>query len=163
MYNFLVIVLFLIFSSLSCKRINSEKYLNVKLYDWNGETHVLGDYSGKIIVLEFWATWCEPCKKAAPIVDRVRKKSDEKTTVFWGVNTDQGKTLDELKNVAKNFGMKYSSLLDPDMELADALKVDGLPALLILDREGRIYHKQYGVAEWEYPGLVKKLKDLERE
>jgi len=162
MYKYLAIIFLLFLSyTFSCKRIDSKQYLSVKLYDWDGGMHSLNDYSGKIVVLEFWATWCEPCKQAAPIIDRLRKKSNKKTTIFWGVNTDQGKTLEELKLAAKNFGMKYNSLLDPNMELSDALKIEGLPALIILDPDGRVYHKQYGVGEWQYLSLLKKLKELE--
>jgi thiol-disulfide isomerase/thioredoxin len=148
---------------LSCKRMDANKYMSHELYDWNGNVQKLENYKGKVIVLEFWATWCEPCKKAAPIVDRVRKKADAQKTVFWGINTDEGKTLEELKETAKTFGMRYDSLLDPNMEFSDILKVDGLPALLFLDMDGRVFHKQYGVSERDYPELIRMLKELEKD
>ncbi|MCX8000597.1 MAG: TlpA family protein disulfide reductase [Leptospiraceae bacterium] len=147
--------IFLFFLYLSnCKSKKELKYLEIEVYDWNGNKHQLKNYKGRLLVLEFWATWCEPCKKAAPIVEKVRKQVQTEQTVFLGVNTDSNKTLEELRQTAKSFGMKYTSLLDPAMELTDALEVEGLPALLILNKEGEVIHKQYGVLPSDFYKLV---------
>lgn len=152
LFTLSILVFFLHLSS--CKSKKELKYLEIKVYDWNGNKHQLKNYKGRLLVLEFWATWCEPCKKAAPIVEKVRKQVQTEQTVFLGVNTDSNKTLEELKQTAKRFGMKYTSLLDPAMELTDALQVDGLPALLILNKEGEVIHKQYGVLPSDFYKLV---------
>lgn len=139
---------------IDCKARQTKKYLNIEIYDWHGKKHKLKDYNGKLVVLEFWASWCEPCKKAAPIVDKVRLHTQKQNVIFLGVNTDHNKTLAEIKQTAKLFGMKYISLLDPTMELTDSLEVEGLPALIILDSKGNVIHKQYGVLSSDFYKLV---------
>jgi thiol-disulfide isomerase/thioredoxin len=94
-------------------KFNTPEYLNIEVYDWNGNKLKLKNYRGKILVLDFWATWCEPCKKAAPLIDILSKKSNPDNFVFMGVNTDDNKTLGELKSTAKDFGIQYNSILNP--------------------------------------------------
>lgn len=154
-FQFAFLLLALVFFLFpNCKAKQEQKYLQIEIYDWNGKKHKLEDYKGKLLVLEFWATWCEPCKKAAPIVDKVRNHTQSEKVIFFGVNTDNNRTLEELKKTAKSFGMKYISLLDPAMELTDALQVEGLPALLILNSKGEVIHKQYGVLPSDFYKLT---------
>lgn len=139
-----------------------EKYLLTEFYDWNGKKIRLADYRGKIVILDFWASWCEPCKKAAPLIDTLSQKTDRENFIFMGVNTDDNKTLDELKKISKEFGMNYDSLLDPELKLTDELKVEGQPALLFLDRNGRLLHKQYGMIQSDINSLLLKMEEWEK-
>ena len=140
----------------------TQKYLNIELYDWNGNKIKLKNYQGKIVVLDFWATWCEPCKKAAPLIDVLAQKTSSENFIFIGVNTDDNKTLEELKNTAENFGLKYESLLDPELKLTNELKVEGQPALVFLDRKGNILYMQYGIIFSDIQKLLQKMEEWEK-
>lgn len=141
----------------------SHKYLSIELYDFNGEKVKLKNYQGKIIVLDFWATWCEPCKKAAPLIDILSKKSNTDNFVFLGINTDDSKTLEELKKASTEFGINYPSLLDPNLKLSDELNVEGQPALIFLDRKGNILYRQYGILISDIQKLLQKMEEWEKE
>ena len=134
----------------------------MELYDWNGKKVRLADFRGKIVVLDFWASWCEPCKKAAPLIDLLSQKTDDDNFIFLGVNTDDNKTIDELKKISKDFGMNYESLLDPQLKLTDEMKIEGQPALLFLDRDGRLLHKQYGIIQSDVGSLLLKMEEWEK-
>lgn len=140
----------------------TEKYLTMSLYDWNGNKTKLADFRGKIVVLDFWASWCEPCKKAAPLIDSLVEKTNRDNFIFLGVNTDDNKTLDELKQISKEFGMNYTTLLDPQLKLTDELKIEGQPALVFLDRNGKILHRQYGIIPSDIRGLLLKMEEWEK-
>ncbi|NBU98415.1 MAG: TlpA family protein disulfide reductase [Spirochaetia bacterium] len=141
----------------------SHKFLSIELYDFDGNKTKLKNYQGKIIVLDFWATWCEPCKKAAPLIDILSKKSNTDNFVFLGVNTDDNKTLEELKQASLEFGINYPSLLDPKLKLSEELNVEGQPALIFLDRKGNILYRQYGILISDIQMLLQKMEEWEKE
>ncbi len=141
----------------------THKFLSIELYDFYGNKTKLKNYQGKIIVLDFWATWCEPCKKAAPLIDILSKKSNTDNFVFLGINTDDNKTLEELKQASADFGINYPSLLDPQLKLSEELNVDGQPALIFLDRKGNILYRQYGILISDIQMLLQKMEEWEKE
>jgi thiol-disulfide isomerase/thioredoxin len=149
------------FTLYTCRKETNEPYHQLVMGDWNGKERKLADFKGKILILDFWATWCEPCKKAAPVIEFLRSKSNPETVLFMGVNTDKDKPIKEIKDTALEFGMKYDSLLDPDLKLANLLDVDGQPALLIFDKKGRLIFRQYGVNEDDAEILLKKISEWE--
>ncbi len=156
MKKLLPLFLFVLF----CTPQKSEPHLFISLKDWNGKTVKLSEFKGKIIVLDFWASWCEPCKKSIPVIEALKKKSDNGNVVFLGVNTDIGKKNEEIQKIAKEFGMSYESLLDPDLILSDSLQISGLPALAFFDKDGILNYRQYGISSNDFPFLSNKLKNL---
>lgn len=159
--NLLILISFLILFS-GCRKEFTAPYLYIKLKDLNGKDHRILDYKGKILILDFWATWCKPCKEAAPIMDLLKEKSNPEHFVFLAVNTDDGVTLDEIKRTAEDFGINYTSLLDPNLELANALKVEGQPAIFVFNRKGENIYHQYGIDPTDVPGLLQKMEEWER-
>lgn len=136
--------------------------MDVELKDWNGKERKIRDYKGKVLILDFWASWCEPCRKAAPVIELLHEKGNPDNFVFLGVNTDHELTVDEIKKVASEFGMKYDSLLDSDLKLAGELAVEGQPALFVFDRTGKNIYHQYGVNAEDAHDLLKKMSDWEK-
>jgi thioredoxin-related protein len=78
------------------------------------------------------------------------------------VNTDHGLTNEEIRNIAEEFGIKYESLLDPDLKLAGELAVEGQPALFVFDRTGKNIYHQYGVNAEDAHDLLKKMSEWEK-
>lgn len=111
------------------------------------------------LVLDFWASWCEPCKDAVPIVNRLYKELDPKKITFYGINTDSPDKA-RIEKAIQEFGILYPSLLDPELKLVKSLEVIGQPGIIILNKEGEIYFSHYGLKPKDYTLLLGKLRKI---
>ena len=124
---------------------------DVKFTNGVGEKITLADFRGRVLLLNFWATWCAPCIKEMPSLDKLQAKFSSDDFQVVAVNEDRGGA-----NVAASFlqklgTMNLSVFADDKMKLMRALNVRGLPTSFLLDRKGRIVGKLVGVAEWDTP------------
>ncbi|MBP7281433.1 MAG: TlpA family protein disulfide reductase, partial [Leptospiraceae bacterium] len=71
-----LLLIFLVLFSFSCRKEFSAPYMDVELKDWNGKERKIRDYKGKVLILDFWASWCEPCRKAAPVIELLHEKGN---------------------------------------------------------------------------------------
>jgi cytochrome c biogenesis protein CcmG, thiol:disulfide interchange protein DsbE len=103
----------------------------------DGRVAHLTDFRGKAVLLDFWATWCEPCRIEAPIVDRVSRHMRDKGVVVLGVNED---TLDQGDPAAfaRHEGLTYPIVRDPDGDTLRRYGADSLPTLVIVSSKGTI-------------------------
>ncbi|WP_167836894.1 TlpA family protein disulfide reductase [Leptospira ryugenii] len=133
----------------------SNLYLSsIRLKDTSGKEQSLQNFKGKVLVVDFWATWCEPCQKSIPVINEWKRKSEGKPIVFLGVNSDQGEGLESILEHKKDWKMDYPSLLDPEWKLTDFYTVEGLPCLLVFSPKGVLVYRQYGIAASDLPGLL---------
>jgi len=125
-----------------------------------GGTATLADYRGKIALVNFWATWCAPCRKEMPLLARLQTEFGgpdfEVVTIATGRNPPPA-----MKTFFDEIGVDNLPLnRDPDMSLAREMGVIGLPATLILDREGREIARMLGDAEWDSDSARALLRKL---
>ncbi|WP_169338748.1 redoxin domain-containing protein [Heyndrickxia acidiproducens] len=106
----------------------------------NQKTIRLSDFKGKKVLLNFWATWCPPCKKEMPMLEQFYKKHQSEFTVI-AVNLDTGA---DVKRFAKNYGLTFPVLLDKNQETSHAYNVMALPTTYLLDENGKILDIQIG-------------------
>ena len=115
------------------------------LTDQYGETHRLEDYKGKTIFLNFWATWCPPCKAEMPDIQEIYETYDtegEDALVVLGVATPsmgQEGTEEEIRTFLEENGYTYPVLMDTEGELFGAYGVYSLPTTFMIDREGNVF------------------------
>jgi len=103
----------------------------------------LSDLDGKVVILDFWASWCGPCRQQAPIVERVAKKYEARGVTLVGIATsDQRRSAEAY---AKAFPSSFPALHDADENVARAYGAHGLPTLAILDRRGKIVAVRSGL------------------
>ena len=109
-----------------------------------GEPVDLGDFEGKLVVLDFWATWCKPCFEVMPSLQRLHDSYAEKGLVVLGVSIDEGvDRIAKIRKFADKVGVSYPIFSDARPTPAwYAFKVKAIPALFLIDRNGRI------VAQW---------------
>lgn len=134
--------------------------------DWNlldpqGKSHSLKDYRGKIVILDFWGTWCVPCWKSMPAIQRLHEKFKNRGVVVFGISVadKEGNPVDFMKRK----GFNYNLLLNGD-EVAEIYKAVQLPTLYVIGTDGRIIHAEYGFrenTEKELNSLIEKYLRIE--
>jgi len=118
--------------------------MDVKLADLQGQPHSLAEYRGRILVVNFWATWCGPCKHEMPLfVDAEKKYGDERVQVI-AVSLDDASTQGKIPGFAEKEKMAFPILLG-DMDTLKKLGLgEGLPATAFVDRDGRMVARVLG-------------------
>jgi cytochrome c biogenesis protein CcmG/thiol:disulfide interchange protein DsbE len=112
----------------------------------------LSELEGKGVILDFWASWCMPCRQQAPIVDRIAQKYAERGLVALGVVT--GDLPEDALKFAASHPVTYASVLD-DGQASKAFSVQGLPTIVVLNRKGEVVAVRQGlVREGELTGLA---------
>ncbi|MDY6880064.1 MAG: TlpA disulfide reductase family protein [Desulfatiglans sp.] len=126
------------------------------LLDLSGQERTLGEFKGKVVLLDFWATWCLPCKMSLPKLVKLQKENRDKGLIILGVSLDNPESMsnkDLLVFKEKN-NINYPILRANQKILQDYFKDSSIaiPTLFIIDREGRIRDKIVGYE----PGAVEK-------
>lgn len=122
---------------------------NFALKDADGRTVQLSDYKGKVVLLNFWATWCAPCRLEIPWFVEFERKYKDRGFAVLGVSMDEG-GWDEVKPFLAEAKVNYRVLLGDDKIAQDYNGIESLPTSFIIDREG-------GIAS-VHVGLVSKSK-----
>lgn len=113
----------------------------------NGQEAKLSDYRGKVVVLNFWASWCAPCRKEMPSLSRLQARLDEGAEV---VTIATGPSNATIAGFMEEIGVDNLPLhTDPQQSLARAMGVLGLPVTVIIDQSGREVARLVGDAEWD--------------
>mgnify|MGYP001562989633 FL=1 len=158
------IAFFLIFAS-SCKKgeveINppsvGDTAPDFTLKGINGNTSSLADYKGKVVMVEFWATWCPPCKELTPILEKIHKKYKDKGLIILAlVSEDEGEAA--IRSFIKEYGITYPVLL-ADQETMRHYGISSIPVTFIINKEGRVVSMHMGNTQ----GIMQKLtSEIER-
>lgn len=113
----------------------------------SGEARTLKQYEGKIVVLNFWATWCKPCLEEMPLLDSIQKRYGEKGVQVIAVSADQKETQSKIKPFLQKFGIQLPVWLDGTTEQMEELGLGrALPATAIMDRTGNVVGRIIGKA-----------------
>ena len=119
----------------------------LSLKDAAGKTYNLSDYRGKIVVLNFWATWCVPCKKEMPIFTEADKRYNQRGLVILAASLDDARTRKYVSKFAQTFKMEFPVLLDATTTTMQQLGLgDSVPSTLFFDQNGNLAGKIVGQA-----------------
>ncbi|MCH8002303.1 MAG: TlpA family protein disulfide reductase [Proteobacteria bacterium] len=111
----------------------------------------LADFKGRVVVLNFWATWCAPCVREMPSLDRLQAALEDRGLAVLAVSIDRGGAK-VIRPFAKRLGLERLGLYhDPKGALFKAFGVTGLPTTFLIDRRGQIVGAYPGAAEWDEP------------
>jgi len=115
------------------------------LKDVNGQTVTLSDYKGKVVLLDFWATWCGPCQVEIPWFKEFERQNKDKGFAVLGVAMDD-EGWDVVKPFAQHMGINYRLVIGSDTVAQMYGGVDALPTTFLIDREGRIASIHIGLS-----------------
>jgi peroxiredoxin len=116
----------------------------------------LSSYRGKVVLLNFWASWCGPCVQETPGLQQLHHDRPDIQIVGVSVDTD----ADAYQRFLKRFGVDTPNVMDPEQKAAKLYHTDGWPETYIIDRDGIIRRKVIGDPDWSNPEMRAYLKNL---
>ena len=128
------------------------------LQSLDGRSVQLADLKGKSVVVNFWATWCGPCKEEMPALERLRQQLDPERFVVLTVTTDLQR--DGIKQFLANLNVQLPVLFDEHQDVSQAYLVRALPTTVFIDRQGALLGRAVGPREWDAPKAVQALQGL---
>ncbi len=116
--------------------------VDFELPDLDGEEITLSDYRGSVVLINFWATWCPPCRAEIPDIEEAYQARRDEGFMVLGVSVEQAP--DHVESFVEAMGMSYPVLLDEAGVVSGTYRAPGLPISLFLDREGVIRIRHVG-------------------
>ena len=143
--------------------LNSDKIVNSKapdftLKDLNGKKVSLSAFKGKVVLLNFWATWCPPCRAEMPALNKLSNALKPRGLEVIAVSTDR--SINDIKGFLENHRVDFPILFDTDRSAAKQYRVFSMPTTFLIDRNGMIVEKFYGEYDWTEPETKGKIEKL---
>ena len=133
---------------------------DIRFADGDGKPGSLADFRGKVVLLNIWATWCLPCRKEMPTLDRLQAQLGGPDFEVVAVSIDR-KGGEAVRKFFADIGVTHISVrVDPSGESSFAVGAFGLPVTLLIDRHGRELGRLEGPAEWDAPDTLDFLKSI---
>jgi len=130
------------------------------LKDLDGQLHDLASLKGKVVLVNFWATWCPPCRREMPSMDRLARKLAG--TPFVALAVDIGEDADTIHTFISQLDAtpSFPILLDPHARIMQTWKISGLPTTYLIDSQGRIAYSAVGGREFDHPEIERQVRAL---
>ena len=136
---------------------------NFKLEDMDEYEYDFSEYKGKVVLLNFWATWCPPCKREMPSMERLYQKHKDKDFTVLGINQMEDSDRVFAFSGTLDTQPTFNILLDTDSKVSQAYSVRGLPTTYLIDKKGKIRYRAVGGREFDHPEVEKIIKSLMNE
>jgi len=164
--------LFLIVAVMSTKMTSSVNAAELKKVDkpidppalvlenLKGEKIDLADYKGKVVLVQFWATYCIPCRTEMPSMNKLMHKLQEAKVPFEILAVDMGETKAEVQKFVDEVKPEFTMLIVSKDEQIEAWNVFATPSNFLIGTEGKIQYTLYGEFEWDSDAVVKTITEL---
>jgi thiol-disulfide isomerase/thioredoxin len=143
-------------------RKEPETLPEVKFQDGTGKERSLADWRGKVVLLNLWATWCLPCRKEMPSLDRLQKDMGSEKFEVVAISVDRKGLEASRKFLEETQTQRLALYADPSARMSSELTAIGLPATLLLDPEGREIGRLLGPAEWDSEDAKRLIRSVVR-
>jgi thiol-disulfide isomerase/thioredoxin len=122
------------------------------LKDLRGATHDLAKLRGKVVLVNFWATWCEPCRHEMPSIERLRDKLEGRPFSVLAVNVDEPHA--RVRNFLEQTALSLPVLMDQNKKVTRGWNVRVLPTTFVIGADGRIRYRLVGDIDWSHGSIV---------
>lgn len=126
--------------------------IDFELKNLNGESEKLSDYRGKLVFLNFWATWCGPCESEMPAMEKVYRELKDEGFVILAVDLSEDR--DTVKTFIEERNLSFPVLLDTDGQVGAKYDARSIPTTYMIDRDGNILGRTVGVRPWEEESFI---------
>jgi peroxiredoxin len=126
----------------------------------DGGVTSLGDHREQLVVVNFWATWCEPCTTEMPTLEALWREYRERGLIVLGVSVDRGAPRAVLDPYVGRLGLTFPVLLDADLKASQGWRVNGLPATFVIRPGGQAVGMAFGAREWNSAEMRRLLETL---
>ena len=138
---------------------DTPKSPNFVLNDLDGNQYQLSEYRGKVVIINFWATWCPPCRDEMPSMQRAWGQLQQEGIYMLGINV--GEDEDTIFQFTADYPVEFPLLMDSDSSVISQWPVRGLPTTFVVDPKGQIIYRAIGGREWDDPALLELVKALQ--
>ncbi|WP_157606886.1 TlpA disulfide reductase family protein [Sedimenticola selenatireducens] len=128
------------------------------LQDLDGNRVRLVDLRGRPVIVNFWATWCPPCREEMPSMQRAWERLRPEGVALLAVNV--GEDVDTVFQFTGSYPVEFPILFDHDGAVSGAWPIRGLPTTFVVDPQGRIAYRAIGGREWDDPALLQPVLEL---
>lgn len=115
----------------------------------------LSQYKGKVVYIDFWASWCGPCRESLPILNSLREKYKAKGFEVIAINLDENKA--DAVAFLKKYPVKYPVVMDKKAKTPELYKVNGMPTAFIVGKDGKLKYKHQGFKKGQTDALEKRI------
>lgn len=122
------------------------------------KTYQLSDFRGKLLVVNFWASWCLPCRDEFPSMNRASKTLGNQAIVWLAINV--GEDREAIEAFRSDFPIDFTVLLDTDGRVSEAWRVSGMPTTYVINADGDTAYKAVGKREWDDARHLRMLRRL---
>ena len=126
-----------------------------------GENLRLSEYRGDVVMINFWATWCGPCRQEMPLLDQLYSRYERVGFSLLGVNIDDD--TERAMDMIKELGVSFPVLFDSRKEVSQLYDVDAMPVTVLVDREGTVRHVHKGYKPGYEEMYLDQIRSLLRE
>jgi len=134
-------------------------YFTLKAMD--GKNFRLEEFRGQVVLINFWASWCGPCRQEMPILQKIHSRYAPLGFTVLGVNVDEQQ--DKARRIADRLDLDFPLLLDTAQTVSEAYEVDAMPFTVLVDRNGKISYIHRGYKPGDENQYVNRLKQLLRQ
>ena len=130
------------------------------LRSWEGENVRLSEHSGEVVLINFWATWCGPCRQEMPLLDEIYGKYRRAGLVLFSVNIDEPGNSEAAREMAKTLRVSYPVLFDERKDVSRAYQASTMPLTVLIDRAGVVRYVSEGYKTGYETRYTDKLREL---
>ena len=126
----------------------------------SGDDFILSEHRGKVILLDFWATWCPPCRRSLPAIEKLYERYKGDPQVWVGTVNKENLSEGALNTWLKKMRLNLPVIRDPREEVSSRYRVRSIPTLVVINPDGRVSYAQSGLPNLNQRGLVNHFAKL---
>jgi peroxiredoxin len=125
-----------------------------------GRSFSLAEQHGRVVFVNFWATWCAPCRDEAPALERLYREFSERGFEILAISIDETASRDTVRSFREEFDLTFPILIDPARSIYGAYQATGVPETFLIDPQGRIVERFVGPRGWDEPRYARAIERL---